>query len=58
MVRAEDEAGYIYDAIHPGWALDGKPTSSAMKLELDQRDMGLKELPTLEQIYDFRFWMK
>jgi hypothetical protein len=51
----EDEAGYIYDAIHPGWALDGKPTSNAMKLEfeLDQRDMGLKVLPKPEQIYDF-----
>jgi ABC-type nitrate/sulfonate/bicarbonate transport system substrate-binding protein len=51
----QEEAGYIYDAIHPGWALDGKPTANAMKLEfeLDRRDMGLKELPTAEQIYDF-----
>jgi ABC-type nitrate/sulfonate/bicarbonate transport system substrate-binding protein len=50
-----EEAGYIYDAIHPGWALDGRPTANAMKLEfeLDRRDMGLKELPTAEQIYDF-----
>ena len=51
----EDEAGYIDNAIHPGWVLDGKPTSNAMKLEfeLDQKDMGLKELPKPEQSYDF-----
>ncbi len=51
----QDEAGYVYDSIHKGWALDGKPTVGAMKLELelDQRDMGLKELPKPEQIYDF-----
>jgi ABC-type nitrate/sulfonate/bicarbonate transport system substrate-binding protein len=50
-----DEAGYVYDAIRNGWALDGKPTLNAMKLEfeLDQRDMGLKELPKAEQVYDF-----
>jgi ABC-type nitrate/sulfonate/bicarbonate transport system substrate-binding protein len=50
-----EEAGYIYDAIHPGWALDGKPTANAMKLdfELDQRIMNLKEAPKPEQIYDF-----
>ncbi|HEX9788391.1 MAG TPA: ABC transporter substrate-binding protein [Candidatus Binatia bacterium] len=51
----QEEAGYIYDAIHPGWALDGRPTTNAMKLEfeLDQRNMNLKELPKPEQIYDF-----
>ena len=51
----QDEAGYVYDSIQKGWALDGKPTVGAMKLELelDQRDMGLKELPKPEQIYDF-----
>ena len=51
----QEEAGYVYDAIHKGWALDGKPTAGALKLELelDQRDMGLKELPKPEQIYDF-----
>jgi ABC-type nitrate/sulfonate/bicarbonate transport system substrate-binding protein len=55
LALSHDEAGYIYDAIHPGWALDGRPTANAMKLEfeLDQRDMGLKELPRAEQIYDF-----
>ena len=51
----QEEAGYVYDAIHKGWALDGKPTAGALKLELelDQRDMGLKELPKPQQIYDF-----
>ena len=51
----QEEAGYVYDAIQKGWALDGKPTAGALKLELelDQRDMGLKELPKPEQIYNF-----
>jgi ABC-type nitrate/sulfonate/bicarbonate transport system substrate-binding protein len=51
----QEEAGYVYDAIQKGWALDGRPTAGALKLELelDQRDMGLKELPKPEQIYDF-----
>ncbi len=50
-----DEAGFIYDAIHKGWAIDGRPTAGALKLELelDQKDAGLKELPKVEQIYDF-----
>ena len=50
-----DEAAFIYDAIHKGWAVDGKPTPGALKLELelDQKDAGLKELPKAEQIYDF-----
>jgi ABC-type nitrate/sulfonate/bicarbonate transport system substrate-binding protein len=51
----QDEAGFVYDAIRPGWALDGRPTAAALKLdaELSQRDMGLKELPKPEQTYDF-----
>ena len=51
----QDEASYVYDAIRPGWALDGRPTAGAVKLdaELSQRDMGLKELPKVEQTYDF-----
>ena len=55
LALSQDEASYVYDAIHKGWALDGKPTAGAMRLEfeLDQRDMGLKELPRPEQIYDF-----
>jgi ABC-type nitrate/sulfonate/bicarbonate transport system substrate-binding protein len=51
----QDEAGFVYDVIRPGWALDGRPTAAALKLdaELSQRDMGLKELPKPEQTYDF-----
>ena len=51
----QDEAGFIYDSIQKGWAVDGRPTPGALKLELelDQRDAGLKELPKPEQIYDF-----
>lgn len=55
LVLSQSEASYVYDAIKGGWALDGKPTPAAMQLEfeLDQRDMGLKEPPKPEQIYDF-----
>jgi NitT/TauT family transport system substrate-binding protein len=55
LALSQEEASYVYDAIRKGWALDGKPTPAAMKLEfeLDQRDMGLKEPPTPEQVYDF-----
>jgi ABC-type nitrate/sulfonate/bicarbonate transport system substrate-binding protein len=51
----QEEAAYVYDAMKGGWALDGRPTPGAMKLEfeLDQRDLGLKEPPKPEQIYDF-----
>ena len=51
----QDEAAFIYDAIHKGWALDGRPTPGALKLELelDQKDAGLKELPKAEQLFDF-----
>jgi len=52
---SQEEAAFIYDAIYKGWAVDGKPTASALKLELelDQKDAGLKEPPKPEQIYDF-----
>src|SRR5215468_10874904 len=55
LAISQEEAGFIYDAIHKGWALDGKLTPGALKLELelDQKDAGLKELPKPEQIYDF-----
>ena len=55
LAISQEEAGFIYDAIHKGWALDGKPTPEALKLELelDQKDAGLKELPKPQQIYDF-----
>jgi len=50
-----DEAAFVYDSVAGSWALDGKPTANANKLdfELTQRDMGLKEPPKLEQVYDF-----
>lgn len=52
---SQEEARYVYDAMKGGWALDGKPSPAAMKLEfeLDQRDMGLKEPPKADQIYNF-----
>jgi NitT/TauT family transport system substrate-binding protein len=55
LALSQEEATYVYDAIHRGWALDGKPTPAALQLEfeLDQRDMGLKEAPRVEQVYDF-----
>lgn len=55
LALSQDEASFVYDAIRPGWALDGRPTAGAVKLdaELSQRDMGLKELPRVEQTYDF-----
>lgn len=55
LALSQDEASFVYDAIRPGWALDGRPTPGAVKLdaELSQRDMGLKELPRPEQTYDF-----
>jgi ABC-type nitrate/sulfonate/bicarbonate transport system substrate-binding protein len=55
LALSPDDASYVYDSLHKGWALDGKPTAAAMKLdaELSMRDMGLKELPKPEQTYDF-----
>jgi ABC-type nitrate/sulfonate/bicarbonate transport system substrate-binding protein len=55
LALSQEEAAYVYDGLFKGWALDGKPTANAMKLEfeLDQRDMGLKELPKPEQVFDF-----
>ena len=45
----------IYDAVHSARALDGRPTPGATKFEfeIDQRDMGLKEPPRPEQVFDF-----
>jgi len=55
LALANDEASYIYDNIHGAWALDGRPTPGSQKFEFDlaQREMGLKELPRAEQVYDF-----
>ena len=50
-----DEATFIYDNVHSGWALDGRPTPGSQKFEFDlaQKDLGLKEPPKPEQVYDF-----
>lgn len=50
-----EDASYLYDIVHAGWALDGRPTPGSQKFEFDQaqRDMGLKEPPRPEQVYDF-----
>jgi len=55
LALSQDEAGYVYDALRSGWALDGRPTAEAIKLdaELSQRSLGLKELPRPGQTYDF-----
>jgi len=50
-----EEAGYLYDHVAGSWSADGRPSVNATKtdFEMTQRDMGLKEPPRLEQIYDF-----
>jgi len=50
-----EDAAYLYDIVHAGWALDGRPTPGSQKFEFEQaqRDMGLKNPPTPEQVYDF-----
>jgi ABC-type nitrate/sulfonate/bicarbonate transport system substrate-binding protein len=52
---SEDEARFVYDNVDGAWALDGRPTANAQKLdaELTQRNMGLKEPAKPEQIYDY-----
>jgi hypothetical protein len=42
------------DVVQKGWALDGRPTPGSQKFEFDltQREMGLKEPPKAEQVYD------
>jgi len=51
----QEDAVLIQDIIHKAWALDGRPTPGSMKFEFDlaQREMGLKEEPKPEQVYDF-----
>src|SRR5919109_1970265 len=55
LALSQEEAIYVYDGMKNGWALDGKPTPGALKLEfeIDQRDMGLKDPPRTEQVHDF-----
>jgi ABC-type nitrate/sulfonate/bicarbonate transport system substrate-binding protein len=52
---AYDDASLILDIVQKGWALDGRPTPGSQKFEFDlaQREMGLKEPPKPEQVYDF-----
>jgi ABC-type nitrate/sulfonate/bicarbonate transport system substrate-binding protein len=52
---SQEDAASIYDAAHSAWSLDGRPTPGATKFEfeIDQRDMGLKEPPRPEQVFDF-----
>src|SRR5262245_17896004 len=52
---SQEDAASIYDAVHSAWALDGRPTPSATKFDfdIDQRDMGLKDFPRSEQVFDF-----
>jgi ABC-type nitrate/sulfonate/bicarbonate transport system substrate-binding protein len=52
---SEDEARFVYDNVEGAWALDGRPTANAQRLdaELTRRSMGLKEPAKREQIYDF-----
>src|SRR4029450_10922944 len=55
---SQDDAGSIYDAVHSAWALDGRPTPGATKFEfeIEQRDMGLKEVPRPEPRFVFSVW--
>jgi ABC-type nitrate/sulfonate/bicarbonate transport system substrate-binding protein len=55
LALTHEEAAYIYDNVHGGWALDGRPTPGSQKFEFDlaQREMGLREPPKPEQVYDF-----
>lgn len=51
----QDDATLIQDIVHKAWALDGRPTAGSQKFEFElaQREMGLKEPPRPEQVYDF-----
>jgi ABC-type nitrate/sulfonate/bicarbonate transport system substrate-binding protein len=52
---SQEDANLIQDIVHKAWALDGRPTAGSQKFEFElaQREMGLKELPKPEQVYDF-----
>ena len=51
----QDDVGFIYDIVQKGFALDGRPTPGSQKFEFDlaQKELGLKEPPRPEQVYDF-----
>lgn len=52
---SQEDVGFVYDIIQKGFALDGRPTPGSQKFEFDlaQKEMGLKEPPRPEQVYDF-----
>jgi len=52
---AQEDVGFVYDIVQKGFALDGRPTPGSQKFEFDlaQKEMGLKEPPRPEQVYDF-----
>jgi ABC-type nitrate/sulfonate/bicarbonate transport system substrate-binding protein len=54
---AQDDVSFVYDILQKGFALDGRPTPGSQKFEFDlaQKEMGLKEPPRPEQVYDFSF---
>src|SRR5262245_37437100 len=51
----QEDATFILDIVSKSWALDGRPTPGSQKFEFDlaQREMGLKEAPKPDQVYDF-----
>jgi ABC-type nitrate/sulfonate/bicarbonate transport system substrate-binding protein len=51
----QDDVGFVYDIVQKGFALDGRPTPGSQKFEFDlaQKELGLKEPPRPEQVYDF-----
>lgn len=53
--QSPEDAGYIYDGLRAGFALDGKPTAGAVQFvfALSQQDLGLAEPIQPEQVYDF-----
>ncbi|HEX2931113.1 MAG TPA: ABC transporter substrate-binding protein [Candidatus Binatia bacterium] len=51
----QEDVSLVLDIVQKGWALDGRPTPGSQKFEFDlaQKEMGLKEAPKPEQVYDF-----
>jgi ABC-type nitrate/sulfonate/bicarbonate transport system substrate-binding protein len=52
---SQEDVSFVYDIVNKGFALDGRPTPGSQKFEFDlaQKEMGLKEPPRPEQVYDF-----
>ena len=51
----QEDVGFVYDIVQKGFALDGRPTPGSQRFEFDlaQKELGLKEPPRPEQVYDF-----